>query len=818
MKKRILSLLTTLVMVVGFVGVMPSVSAGALTLGDFEYSSNNDGTIDITGYNGDATELNIPSKIDGMTVTYIYADAFRWCDSIVCVLIPDSVTGIGEHAFSGCYNLESVTIPDSVTNIWDWAFSDCDSLTEINVSEDNEYYSSFEGVLYDKKQTELIQCPGAKTKVTIPDNVTSIGDYAFYSCYSLKSITIPASVKSIGDFAFEDCYNLESVIIPVSVTSIGDFAFEDCEGLTSITIPASVTEIGGGAFSGCNGLVSINVSKDNQYYSSIDGILYDKDQKTLIQCPSTKAEVSISDSVQTIGHGAFGNCSSLTSVAIPDNVTSIEYGAFSDCYNLESITIPDSVKSIENSTFSGCNNLTSIKIPDGVTRIGDSAFSYCLSLTSIAIPDSVTSIGSSAFSCCSNLTSITIPDSVISIGWSAFGYTYEEEKLDNFKIYCYSNSAGEEYAIDNGFEYEIIGKGNPFKYIVLDDGTIEIINYSISATDLTIPSEIDGMTVTSIGSSAFSDCDSLKSVMIPDSVKSIGDDAFAGCYSLTSITIPDSVKSIGGQAFDSCSSLISITIPDSVKSIGNHAFSGCDSLTDITIPSSVAEIGEGAFSSCNGLVSINVSTDNKYYSSNDGILYDKEQKILIQCPGAKTEVSSIPNSVQKIGYMAFYWCVNLTSVIIPDSVTSIDDRAFDSCPSLTSITIPDSVTSMGDGIFVWCTKLKSVTVLSREVEVTDLTFIAYNFYYYTIYCYSDANIKSFAEGCGHICVLLDGDYPLGDLSGDGKITTVDVGIINSFAKGTKEYTNEQFKLADANADGKITTVDVGLINKIAKSA
>ena len=462
--------------------------------------------------------------------------------------------------------------------------------------------------------------------------------------------------------------------------------------------------------------------------------------------------------------------------------------------NIPSEIAGKKVTSIGNYAF-WADSVKEIKIPDSVTNIGDEAFWYCDSLESVTIPDSVISIGDIAFENCYSLGSVTIPDSVINIGWHAFGYTSESSQIGGFKIYCYSNSAGEKYAIDNEFDDYVIIGGNPFKYIVLDDGAVEIISYHGEATDLTIPSEIDGMNVTSIGDSAFYDCDSLES-----------------------ITIPDSVKSIGGQAFDSCSSLISITIPDSVKSIGNHAFSGCDSLTDITIPSSVAEIGEGAFSSCNGLVSINVSTDNKYYSSNDGILYDKEQKILIQCPGAKTEVSSIPNSVQKIGYMAFYWCVNLTSVIIPDSVTRIDDRAFDSCPSLTSITIPDSVTSMGDGIFVWCTKLKSVTVLSREVEVTDLTFLAYNFYYYTIYCYSDANIKSFAEGCGHICVLLDGDYPLGDLSGDGKITTVDVGIINSFAKGTKEYTDEQFKLADANADGKITTVDVGLINKIAKSA
>ena len=252
--------------------------------------------------------------------------------------------------------------------------------------------------------------------------VTSIGGTAFYGCDSLTSITIPDSVTSIGSNAFRGCTSLTSITIPDSVTSIGNGAFEYCRSLTSVTIGNSVTSIGDSAFYNCSKLTSITVNANNKNYKSIDGNLYSKDGKTLIQYAVGKTDTAftIPDSVTSIGDYAFESCYSLTSVTIPDSVTSIGDYAFESCYSLTSVTIPDSVTSIDNSAFYGCSKLTSITIPDSVTSIGGSAFRDCTSLTSVTIGDSVTSIGDWAFYDCTSLTSITIPDGVTSIGYQAF--------------------------------------------------------------------------------------------------------------------------------------------------------------------------------------------------------------------------------------------------------------------------------------------------------------------------------------------------------------------------------------------------------------
>jgi len=237
--------------------------------------------------------------------------------------------------------------------------------------------------------------------------MSSIGDYAVGSrqslsgCTNLTGITLPNSITIIWPETFSGCTSLKSVTIPNNVTSIGNYAFSGCTSLASVTIPNSVTSIGDGAFDKCASLTAINIDAGNTTYSSEQGVLFNKNKTTLIQCPPGKT-------------GAY---------TIPNSVTSIEsgdFGAFGDCTKLTSVIIPNSVTSIGNSTFFGCTSLKSVTIPASVTSIGDAAFSGCTSLASVTIPNSVTSIGHGAFEGCTGLTSVTIPNSVTSIGDGAF--------------------------------------------------------------------------------------------------------------------------------------------------------------------------------------------------------------------------------------------------------------------------------------------------------------------------------------------------------------------------------------------------------------
>jgi len=362
------------------------------------------------------TSVTIPNS-----VTSIGDRAFIGCRDLTSVTIPNSVTFIGDYAFSGCSSLTSVTIPTGVTSIGEYAFFNCDGLTSINVASGNMHYSSIDGVLYNHVQDTLIRCPGAKTSVTIPNSVTSIGDRAFIACSGLTS-----------------------VIIPNSVTSIGDRAFIACSGLTSVIIPNSITSIGENAFIGCDGLTSINVALGNTHYSSIDGVLYNHVQDTLIRCPGTKTSVTIPNSVTSIGEGAFGGCSGLTSITIPTGVTSIGKGAFGLCRGLTSVTIPNSVTSIGIEAFYWCRNLTSVTIGSGVTSIDMRAFLGCPALTSVrCLAVTPPSIDNTSFYNVPSTCTLTVPCGSIGAYAGSAWNEYFAERISEELIFELNVSAND---------------------------------------------------------------------------------------------------------------------------------------------------------------------------------------------------------------------------------------------------------------------------------------------------------------------------------------------------------------------------------------
>ena len=412
-----------------------------------------------------------------------------------------------------------------------------------------------------------------------------------------------------------------------TVSRIGSWAFYGCHNLTSVFLPSGVERI-----------------EDNAFYNcSIE-------------------ELDISYGVTSIGANAFFQ-TGLERVWLPNSVESIGTAAFASCTSLRDVEITGSLTAIPPQLFNGCSALEILKFPDSVTTIGAQAFKKCTSLTEFSLPDGIASIGNDAFA-----------DSGLKAVYVSEGKTAAAKKAGlkpesgGFKIL----EVGERITCtEGGFDwtYRPIGEAGGVQ-------EAEILGVDIPPVGgLTIPSKIAGLSVTRIGSWAFSYCETLSSVTIPSTVTRIDECAFIGCTFLETVNLPSGLTFLGDNAFSECDGLKSITIPSRLATIGAYSFYSCDALATVTIGAGVKRIGSGAFYDCGAMKSI-----------------------------------VIPDSVTTIGSSAFSFCINLGSVKIGAGVTSIDESAFSECDKLKSIVIPDGVTKVKDNAFYGCDILESVKI------------------------------------------------------------------------------------------------------------
>ncbi len=566
----------------------------------------------------------LESVIIGNGVKSIGEGAFYWCRALESVTIGNSVTSIDYGAFYLCSSLKSVTIPGSVTSLGDSVFKNCTALKSavFNKGATSTGICTFDGctalesVTIENGVTSIgagsFSGCTALESVTIGNGVTSIDNSAFYNCTSLASVTIPDSVTSIGNEAFRN--SADSITLGKGIKYIGDYAFE---GVNEVTVTGNISGIEGGKVTrGIKTLVlgkdvtdaddiifdpfsdtleNIIVSEENTVYSSIDGVLFNKDKTELIRYPIGRKETSykIPDGVTSVGKWVFSWCGALESVTLPNSVTSVgqepfynidevrvmgsiagfEYGATVGVKNLIlekdvidtdinfrdlSDTLENIIVSEENTVYSSIDGVlfnkdktelirypkgrkeTSYKIPDGVTSVGKWAFSWCGALESVTIPNSVTSVGYFAFNRCASLASITIPDSVTSVGPGAF---YSCSALKNVAFPNSVTSVGSNVFDDTAYYNNKSNWDNGILY--------------------------NGSCLIDVDSRYLNETSSIE---IKQGTKTIADFAFYSCESLTSIAIPDSVISIGNYAFITCDDLMSVTIPESVKTIGAYAF------------------------------------------------------------------------------------------------------------------------------------------------------------------------------------------------------------------------------------------------------
>ncbi|AEF84138.1 surface antigen BspA [Treponema primitia ZAS-2] len=578
------------------------------------------------------------SACTGFNIPYSSIEYRPNKDKIVSLILPDTITNIGEYMFRDCTALESVDLPDHLTTIKNHAFYNNSSLTSIIfpdslVSIGNEAFRGCNGITFQTtgnnvhvstlESGKVLICNGVilewladKTgAITIPEGITDIG--TVFQGSGITSIDMPNSLNAIGDYAFRGCTSLTSIDLPDSLTTIGEGAFIGCTLLAAIDLYSTqLTSIGGYAFSGddafngCTSLTSIDLPDS---LTTIGRYAFAFSSLTSIGLP---------DSLTTIGEGAFFACASITAVNLSGTqVTSIDEYTFQGCTSLAAIDLSSiQLTSISGYAFNSCTSLTTIDLAGTqITSISGYAFNGCTSLAAINLSGTqVTSISSSAFSGCTALASVDLPYTLTTIGDDAF------KGCNNITFHItgsgqFSTGGNGKLLIKNGVTLIAARTGGD---ITIPAGITDIgtVFRSSQITSIILPASL-----TSIGNEAFKGCSLLESISLPNTLTSIGNETFKGCSLLESISLPDTLTSIGEQAFGDCTSLeeIDLSMCISLTVLSKYIFIDCHALTSIKLPNSLTIINDGAFSGCHLLArfdfpySLNSMGYNIFYSYYD---------------------------------------------------------------------------------------------------------------------------------------------------------------------------------------------------------
>ncbi len=547
----------------------------------------------------------LPISIEKITITKgtdLRDNALSGYINLKEIVLPDSLTHIGENAFKNCNGLMEISIPNNVKSIETDAFTGCNNLSKVYITDLSKwcninFSSTKSNPLYFAKNLYLNG--SLIEELTIPDGISSIKDYTFYGATGLKGVRIPNSVTAISEDAFSGCSNLSSVHIddlsawcnidfksqtsnplyyakklyvngtavdtltfPKGINQIKPYTFIN-SSITKLIVPDNISMIDKTAFQGCNFLVDITTP---YIFTNLPNsvVKLNITNTTSIQDSALNGydklkEIILPEEIESIGANAFKGCSNLLSITIPDRVKSIGNNAFNECNSLTNIIVPESVTSIGTDVFAGCNNITKIQTPfvfDNVpssveeliitnaNKIGDLALSGCSNLKQIIFPKNLQIVGRNAFKNCRKLTSITIPDSVTSIGLGAFSGCDGLTKVTLPFIGASANATGKEALFGYIFG-EAQYDGSYAVRQVYDTAGNTALFYIPDALR-----QVDVTNASKVEYGAFNNCMNLSEVHIYGDVTTVGRYAFAGCDMLSKVYLPDSITTIGGYTFD----------------------------------------------------------------------------------------------------------------------------------------------------------------------------------------------------------------------------------------------------------------------------